>query len=66
MKYLKTIQTELGHTIDLINRLALGYPAISFRLVHNGQTLLHTNGRGNVQQVLAAIYGAHNAKNDCL
>lgn len=62
LKYLKTIQTELGHTIDLINRLALGYPAISFRLVHNGQTLLHTNGRGNVQQVLAAIYGAHNAK----
>ncbi|MGM9949494.1 MAG: DNA mismatch repair endonuclease MutL [Lysinibacillus sp.] len=62
LKYLKTIQTELGHTIDLINRLALGYPSISFKLVHNGQTLLHTNGRGNVQQVLAAIYGAHNAK----
>ncbi len=62
LKYLKTIQTELGHTIDLINRLALGYPTISFKLVHNGQTLLHTNGRGNVQQVLAAIYGAHNAK----
>lgn len=62
LKYLKTIQTELGHTIDLINRLALGYPSISFRLVHNGQTLLHTNGRGNIQQVLAAIYGAHNAK----
>jgi len=59
---LKTIQTELGHTIDLINRLALGYPAISFKLVHNGQTLLHTNGRGNVQQVIAAIYGVHNAK----
>lgn len=62
LKYLKTIQTELGHTIDLINRLALGYPSISFKLVHNGQTLLHTNGRGNVQQVLAAIYGAQNAK----
>lgn len=62
LKYLKTIQTELGHTIDLINRLALGYPAISFKLVHNEQTLLHTNGRGNVQQVIAAIYGVHNAK----
>ncbi|WP_431029568.1 DNA mismatch repair endonuclease MutL [Lysinibacillus sp. LZ02] len=62
LKYLKTIQTELGHTIDLINRLALGYPTIAFKLVHNGQALLHTNGRGNVQQVLAAIYGVHNAK----
>ncbi|MEK4228848.1 DNA mismatch repair endonuclease MutL [Solibacillus sp. FSL H8-0538] len=62
LKYLKTIQTELGHSIDLLNRIALGYPEIAIKLVHNGQTLLQTNGRGNVQQVLAAIYGAHNAK----
>ena len=62
LKYMKTIQTELGHTIDLMNRLALGNPQIAFRLLHNGQQLLHTNGRGDVQQVLAAIYGVHNAK----
>ncbi|KOS69363.1 DNA mismatch repair protein MutL [Lysinibacillus contaminans] len=62
LKYMKTIQTELGHTIDLMNRLALGNPKIAFRLLHNGQQLLHTNGRGDVQQVLAAIYGVHNAK----
>lgn len=62
LKYLKTIQTELGHTIDLMNRLAIGYPNIAFKLVHNGQTLLQTNGRGDVQQVLAAIYGVPNAR----
>ncbi|MFC5558730.1 DNA mismatch repair endonuclease MutL [Ureibacillus thermophilus] len=62
LKYLKTIQTELGHSIDLMNRLALAYPNIAFKLVHNGGTLLQTNGRGNVQQVLAAIYGMQNAK----
>ncbi|WP_042472107.1 DNA mismatch repair endonuclease MutL [Bacillus ndiopicus] len=62
LKYLKTVQTELGHSIDLINRLALGNPHIAFKLVHNGQVQLQTNGRGQVQQVLAAIYGAHNAK----
>lgn len=62
LKYLKTIQTELGHSIDLLNRLALAYPDIAFKLVHNGSTVLHTNGRGNVQQVLAAIYGVQNAK----
>lgn len=62
LKYMKTIQTELGHTIDLVNRLALGNPQIAFRLLHNGQQLLQTNGRGDVQQVLAAIYGVHNAK----
>ncbi|MEG0449841.1 MAG: DNA mismatch repair endonuclease MutL [Lysinibacillus sp.] len=62
LKYMKTIQTELGHTIDLMNRLALGNPTIAFRLLHNGQQLLQTNGRGDIQQVLAAIYGVHNAK----
>ncbi len=62
LKYMKTIQTELGHTIDLMNRLALGNPQIAFRLLHNAQQLLQTNGRGDVQQVLAAIYGIHNAK----
>lgn len=62
LKYLKTVQTELGHSIDLMNRLALGNPHIAFKLVHNGQVQLQTNGRGHVQQVLAAIYGAHNAK----
>jgi len=62
LKYMKTIQTELGHTIDLMNRLALGNPQIAFRLLHNGQQLLQTNGRSDVQQVLAAIYGVHNAK----
>ncbi|HBI99853.1 MAG TPA: DNA mismatch repair endonuclease MutL, partial [Lysinibacillus sp.] len=62
LKYMKTIQTELGHTIDLMNRLALSNPQIAFRLLHNGQILLQTNGRGDVQQVLAAIYGVHNTK----
>ncbi|MBD8025359.1 DNA mismatch repair endonuclease MutL [Ureibacillus sp. Re31] len=62
LKYLKTIQTELGHSIDFMNRLALAYPEIAFKLVHNGGTLLQTNGRGNVQQVIAAIYGVQNAK----
>ncbi|KGR74020.1 DNA mismatch repair endonuclease MutL [Ureibacillus sinduriensis] len=62
LKYLKTIQTELGHSIDYMNRLALAYPEIAFKLVHNGGALLQTNGRGNVQQVIAAIYGMQNAK----
>lgn len=62
LKYMKTIQTELGHIIDLINRLALCYPSIAFKLRHGEQVLLHTNGRGDLQQVIAAIYGMAIAK----
>ena len=57
LKYMKTIHTELGHVVDVINRLALAHPHISFRLTHNGKQLFYTNGNGDVRQVLAAIYG---------
>lgn len=62
LKYVKTIQTELGHTIDLINRLALSHPEIAFTMTHNEQTLLKTAGRGNLQQVASSVYGVAAAK----
>jgi DNA mismatch repair protein MutL len=62
LKYMKTVHTELGHVTDLLNRLALAHPNISFRLKHNGKQLLYTNGNGDVRQVLAAIYGMAIAK----
>lgn len=62
LKHVKSIQTELGHSIDLINRLALSYPSIAFTLSHNGQVLLQTSGRGSLQQVAAAIYGTATVK----
>ncbi|WP_429637132.1 DNA mismatch repair endonuclease MutL [Anoxybacillus kestanbolensis] len=62
LKYMKTIHTELGHVVDVINRLALAHPHISFRLTHNGKQLFYTNGNGDVRQVLAAIYGLDVAK----
>ncbi|KXH80056.1 DNA mismatch repair endonuclease MutL [Sporosarcina sp. HYO08] len=57
LKYMKTIQTELGHIIDLVNRLALSHPAISFKLSHASQVLLQTSGSGDQRRVVADIYG---------
>ncbi|KIL50555.1 hypothetical protein KP77_19300 [Jeotgalibacillus alimentarius] len=62
LKYMKTINTELGNITDIVNRLALSHPEISIRLIHNGKTLLHTNGQGDVRQVLSAIYGLQTVK----
>lgn len=62
LKYMKTIHTELGNITDIVNRIALAHPEVSIRLVHNGKKLLHTNGSGDVRQVLAAIYGLTIAK----
>ncbi|NMO77435.1 DNA mismatch repair endonuclease MutL [Niallia alba] len=62
LKYMKSIHTELGNITDIVNRLALAHPNVSFRLVHNDRKLLHTNGNGDVRQVLASIYGLNIAK----
>ncbi|RFU61614.1 DNA mismatch repair endonuclease MutL [Peribacillus glennii] len=62
LKYMKTVHTELGNITDVVNRLALAHPEVSLRMTHNGRKLLHTNGNGDVRQVLAAIYGINIAK----
>lgn len=62
LKYLKSLPTELGNITDIINRLALSHPEISFRLSHNGKSLLQTNGNGDLRQVIAAIYGVSIAR----
>jgi DNA mismatch repair protein MutL len=61
-KYLKSIHTELSHTSDYMNRLALAHPKISFKLIHNGKTLLATSGNGQHLGVISAIYGYSTAK----
>lgn len=62
LKYMKTIHTELGNITDVVNRLALAHPEVAIRLIHNERKLLHTNGNGDVRQVLAAIYGLNIVK----
>ncbi|WP_044479937.1 DNA mismatch repair endonuclease MutL, partial [Paenibacillus antibioticophila] len=62
LKYMKTIQTELGHVSDVMYRQALAHPEISFSLKHNGNSLLQTGGSGGLLQVIAAIYGINTSK----
>lgn len=62
LKYMKTVQTELGHLSDVVYRQALARPDIAFTLTHNGNLLLRTPGNGDLRQVVAAIYGTSSAK----
>lgn len=41
LKFLKTSATEYGAVKDMLQRLAMAYPHISFRLTHNGATSFH-------------------------
>ncbi|AJY77090.1 DNA mismatch repair endonuclease MutL [Paenibacillus beijingensis] len=62
LKYMKSIQTELGHISDYVYRIALAHPGIAFSLTHNGGSLLRTRGDGDRLQVIAAVYGTNTAK----
>ncbi|MBP1999686.1 DNA mismatch repair protein MutL [Paenibacillus shirakamiensis] len=62
LKYMKTIQTELGHISDVMYRQALAHPNIAFTLKHNGNSLLQSPGNGDLLQVIASIYGTQSAK----
>ena len=61
-KFLKKDATEAGYTADVLSRIALGYPDISFKLVSNGAVLLHTPGNGDLKSAIFSVYGAETAK----
>lgn len=57
LKFMKTAAAESSHVHEAIVRQALSRPEVSFRLVNNGRTTLHTPGTGRLADVLLALYG---------
>ncbi|MDF7638432.1 DNA mismatch repair endonuclease MutL [Lactobacillus sp. ESL0791] len=57
LKYLRSARTESMQLIDIVDRIALGYPDVAFTLVNSGKILLHTAGNGDLQQTAAQVYG---------
>lgn len=56
-KFLKTGTTEGGYISDLIEKLALSHPEISFRFISGGQNKLYTSGNGALKDVIYGVYG---------
>lgn len=62
LKYLRSPRTEMMKIVDIINRIALGYPQIALTLSNKGKILLRTPGNGKLQQTVANVYGRHIAE----
>ncbi|MBE5941395.1 MAG: DNA mismatch repair endonuclease MutL [Lachnospiraceae bacterium] len=56
-KFLKTPMTEGSYITELITRLALSHPEISFKYIINGSNKIATSGNGKLQDVIYHIYG---------
>lgn len=56
-KFLKTATTEGSYITELITRLALSHPEVSFKYIINGSNKIATSGNGRLQDVIYHIYG---------
>ena len=57
LKHLASSYSELSNVVDYVNKIALSYPNIKFKLVNDGKELLNTDGSGNLLKVIKNIYG---------
>lgn len=56
-KFLKTAMTEGSYITELITRLSLSHPEVSFKYIMNGSNKIATSGNGKLQDVIYHIYG---------
>ncbi len=56
-KFLKSNGVELSYITDLVQRLAISNPNISFKFVSNNDVKLHTSGDKKLYSVIKEIYG---------
>lgn len=56
-KFLRSAQTEMGHSIEAVTRLALAYPHIHFTLTHNGRLVHDLPPMTDVRSRIASFFG---------
>ena len=57
LKFLKSESTERRHILQLISHYAMAYPSVRFRLVQDGREQFHSNGSGDLADVLVEAFG---------
>ena len=62
LKHLSSTYAELSNVIDYMNKIAISYPNIRFKLTNDGKELLNTSGTGNLLKVINNIYGINVTK----
>ncbi|MBM2806109.1 MAG: mutL [Deltaproteobacteria bacterium] len=61
-KFLKAPATELSHICDVVNRMALAYPEVHFRLQHDGRTVADYVAVNHAKDRLHQVLGRDVAK----
>lgn len=56
-KFMKTDPTETSYIYDLMCRICMSHPEISFKFIANGTDKLFTSGNGKLRDIIYHIYG---------
>lgn len=56
-KFLKKDSTEAGYIEDVVRRIALANPNISFKYINNSKTIIQTSGNASLKSVVYDIFG---------
>ena len=61
LKFLKKPTTEASKVAEVIARLILAHPDVSFRLIHNGKQIYASSGNGDLRSTVFSLYGRETA-----
>ncbi len=56
-KFLKSAMTEAGYISDLMERLMVSHPSVSFKFIINNQVKLQSSGNNSSKDILYHVYG---------
>lgn len=62
-KFLNSYKKETASIIDMITKLALSRPDISFRLIDSGKTILQSPGIGGLSNTISALFNREISNN---
>jgi len=57
-KFLKSLPTELSHIVRVVEGIALAWPDVAVRLMHNGRELLATDRSAPLIHTISRVFGA--------
>lgn len=56
-KFMKTDATETSYIYDLMCRICMSHPEVSFKFIANGTDKIFTSGNGKLKDIIYHIYG---------
>lgn len=60
-KFMKSERGEGSRINQMLGKMAMAEPDISFRLINNGRVVIETPGNGRLMDVISALYGLETA-----